>query len=521
MNGAKRAAENAIRELAARPFVFSAQEVASLADLTRDAPAVEEALRRRCLNQSVVFLGGHLHTDTPRRYFLGRDPALRWWCRYTVRLARLGIHRLSPPQLQSAMALSFDRRGWNALPDNLLKIGRQTGMVAEGCAPDSLVFPWATLLQTNPACEEAFRLMFFHRAPPNDLKGLTLGTILDKTLARLPEKQADVMRKRYGLDGERATLAQLGQHYRVTRERIRQIQSKASRQIAQPSFQLALWWAFIADFMRDGCELVIPGARLTPKRRFLHKMIRLDAQPVRELDVRIIGPARGIGAYRDSLRRDRRAESTDANDRCTAADELSFLPARSRQQLIVLEEQRREKQIAKNMSGMILKALRSLGRAAHYGEIAERCNELFPDNRKSTHHWHAALSRFAGEEKFGIVWIGAKGVYGLKEHGYWRPAESLYQSIPRIVREQFAKTRRPVPFDAVLRELSALRREFNRGSVQIVLSFSDQIEKINGDGYLPASAAPAVADAESKYDIAAAMRAFTSFERQENRAEDE
>ena len=516
--GAKYAAENAIRELATRPFVFSAHEVARLADLSRGAPAVDNALRISCLNQNIMFLGD-LHAGASRGYFLGRNPALRWWCGYTLRLARLGINRLRPPQLQAAMALALDRRGWKALPANLLHLGRQTGMVADGGAPEALVFPWATLLQANPAGVEAYRLMFFHQSPPDGLRGLTLDTILDDLLAQLPEQQADIMRKRYGLDGARLTLAQLGAHYHVTRERIRQIQNNASRHIAQSPFQLALWWAFIADFMRGGCALLIPNSQLTPKRRFLYAMIRLDATPVPEFDAQIIGPANHVKDYRECLRRDRH-EAADVDGRSAAADALPFLPARELQRLGDMEEQLREKRAGKNMPRMIVKALRSLGRAAHYTEITQTCNALFPDNQKSTRSWHNALSLYAkpGKEEFGIVWIGVKGVYGLKEHGYFRPAEGLYQSIPRIVREQFARTQRPVSFEAVVREVSKQRREFNHSSVKMALAFSDQIKKAN-HGYLPAPAAPAAA--ESKYDIPAALQAFTSSKRQENESEDE
>lgn len=495
MRGARRAAEHAIRELAARPFVFSAHEVAALADLTRDAPAVEEALRMRCLRRDIVLLGG---ARAGRRGFLGRDPALRWWCRYTARLARLGINRLTPAQLRAAMALAFDRRGWDALPANLLDIGRQAGMVADG-ASDALVFPWAVLLQTNPACFEAYQSMFFHQSPPDGLRGVTLDTILDKALARLPERQGDIMRKRCGLDGEFFTLERLGARHQVTRERIRQIQTKASRQIAQPSFQLALWWAFVSDFMRGGCSLVIPDAQLTPQRRFLYKTIKLNASPVSKLNLQVIGPAQEITDYCKSLRRDSLDEA--------AADAPPFLSERDRETLVIAEKEYREKRTAKSMSRMILKALRELKRAAHYTEIADRCNELFPENERSAHNWHAALSRFAGEQKFGIVWIGRKGMYGLKEHGYSRPAEGLFAVVPRIVREQFAATNRPVSLEAVLRELSKQRREFKPNSVAMVLIFSDQIEKKNNN-YIPA--APEDAGAESKYDISAAMRAFTA-----------
>jgi len=511
MNGAQQAAQHAVRELAARPFVFSAQEVAALADLARDAPAVEEALRMRCLRRDIVLVGG------ARRRFLGQAPALRWWCRYAAHLARLGINRLSSAQLRAAMALALDRRRWDALPAGLLDIGRRMGMVANG-GGDALVFPWAALLQTNPACLEGFEMMFHHQTPPKHLRGLTLDTILGDVLAQLSEREADVLRKRHGLDGERVTLARLGAHYQVTRERIRQIERKATAKIMQSNMRRKLWWAFVADFMQSGVSLVISDAQLTPQRRFLYKMVDLNAQPVAEFNVRIIGPARHIEAYRDFLRRDLLDES-EADGRLAAEKALSFMPARDLTRIVRAQQQQRGIRIAKSAPRMIQKALRALGRAAHYTEIAQTCNRLFPEHERSARNCHAALLRFAGQEKFGIVWVGRKGMYGLKEHGYSRPAEGLYAAVERIVREQFAATNRPAPFEAVLQALSKQRREFNPGSVAMALAFSGRIEKTD-NGYLPAAApnktvAESKTAAESNYDIATAMRAFTGQEGEE------
>lgn len=56
---------------------------------------------------------------------------------------------------------------------------------------------------------------------------------LDETLQCLTEREADVMRLRFGLDDDNdQTLEQIGQIYGVTRERIRQIEAKAFRKLA-------------------------------------------------------------------------------------------------------------------------------------------------------------------------------------------------------------------------------------------------------------------------------------------------
>ncbi len=55
---------------------------------------------------------------------------------------------------------------------------------------------------------------------------------LRTAVARLPERERDVIRLRYGLDGEPLSLAQVGARLGVTRERVRQIEEHALEQLS-------------------------------------------------------------------------------------------------------------------------------------------------------------------------------------------------------------------------------------------------------------------------------------------------
>ncbi len=55
-------------------------------------------------------------------------------------------------------------------------------------------------------------------------------------LTKMPERQADVLRRRFGIGHPTdMTLEQIGQIYGVTRERIRQIETKALRELRHSS----------------------------------------------------------------------------------------------------------------------------------------------------------------------------------------------------------------------------------------------------------------------------------------------
>lgn len=59
---------------------------------------------------------------------------------------------------------------------------------------------------------------------------------LERALALLTERERDVVALRFGLrgDGTPQTLEEVGRHLRVTRERVRQIESKAMGKLRSP-----------------------------------------------------------------------------------------------------------------------------------------------------------------------------------------------------------------------------------------------------------------------------------------------
>ena len=59
---------------------------------------------------------------------------------------------------------------------------------------------------------------------------------IEDALSALTEREASVLRLRFGLkDGRSRTLQEIGEHFDVTRERIRQIEAKALRKLRQPT----------------------------------------------------------------------------------------------------------------------------------------------------------------------------------------------------------------------------------------------------------------------------------------------
>jgi len=73
-------------------------------------------------------------------------------------------------------------------------------------------------------------------APADAASYLLLREQLDEVLDTLSPRERDVLRLRFGLDdGRPRTLEEVGQIFKVTRERIRQIEAKALRKLRHPS----------------------------------------------------------------------------------------------------------------------------------------------------------------------------------------------------------------------------------------------------------------------------------------------
>jgi RNA polymerase primary sigma factor len=73
-------------------------------------------------------------------------------------------------------------------------------------------------------------------SPPDTVIHINLREQIEEALKSLTEREAKVLKMRFALgDGDEHTLEEVGQQFKVTRERIRQIEAKALRKLKHPS----------------------------------------------------------------------------------------------------------------------------------------------------------------------------------------------------------------------------------------------------------------------------------------------
>lgn len=110
-------------------------------------------------------------------------------------------------------------------------------------------------------------------------------------------------------------------------------------------------------------------------------------------------------------------------------------------------------------------ALRRIGRPAHYTEVAEMCIQIWPEETWSAHNVHAILSR----QEYDVVWIGCRGTFALRQWGYDRPGEPLFDTVAEIVRTKYEETGRPVPYAVIVAEVGKRQRLVNPASIALAV----------------------------------------------------
>ncbi len=148
-------------------------------------------------------------------------------------------------------------------------------------------------------------------------------------------------------------------------------------------------------------------------------------------------------------------------------------------------------------------ALRSIGRPAHFSEVTEVHNSLFPDRPASENSVHAALCL----EELGIVWIGVRGTFALKEWGYRHPSKGLYESVAEIARRKFKETGKPVPFTVIVAEMGKYRRIVRQASLIFAVHLNPNLQQVSKNRFVP-KAAGKNNDEFSKHELDKVLREF-------------
>ena len=126
----------------------------------------------------------------------------------------------------------LERRAFSAEETDSLVHAALDGAPLERRAREGLTMRFAGIAVSHPGAMPADVLAAFVAPPPPPLPPpADPQTLIAPLLDALDERSRDIVKRRFGLEGERETLEEIGATYQVTRERIRQLERKALRRL--------------------------------------------------------------------------------------------------------------------------------------------------------------------------------------------------------------------------------------------------------------------------------------------------
>lgn len=458
---------------------LSLEEILDLAHPGIDCEVLQDALKS---DTRFISLDG---SSTGQAYFVSKKELFLWFARLTRRLAKVNQNRLNEQQLAGLMnSLSASGR-WDVLPVEVVEFGQGFGFIGHAYTPGQFVFPLAHILSLIPedikkmsysALESIFRQQDFDTSssPP-------IHQIVDEALSCFEQKVRQIVQARAGLGKSgKKTLQQIGDELHLTRERIRQLEGKFWKGLKKPAIKRVFIVALLYDIIRNHGSLIIEADSTdAPIRQFIAICVDIPQARLPHSKLFVIGAAaadipalKSTGWFPEEIDIDTVSTRLDS----TAGLCLNDQDIRTIAEIIV---RFRRKQCTKGQKAYL--ALRAIGRHADATEITEVYNSLFPESISTKRNLHAVLNR----EEYGVVYIGVRSTFALKEWGYEHPEKPLFDTVAEIVNKKFKETGSPVPFEVIIAEIGKYRKVVRPASLAIAAYCNPALQCVSKNHFMP------------------------------------
>jgi len=433
-------------------------------------------------------------TPNGETYFIPDTALFRWYSNFTLRLAQASSFKLTQEGLVSAMHPLVAGVSFETPPSPVIDFGKRFGFIDEAPIPGSYVFPMASVI----SCMSAHNIRLTTELLESFVDIEKRGSILNQTLVEtveigfntLSEQQVRVLKGREGLTPKgKMTLEEIGAEMHVTRERIRQIEASIWKRLRHPSSPAMRQFlvAFLIEVMHKQGSLIVKEHSLDARMiMFLAKCLSIPSMKLKHTDLVVLGSSskhlallnvskRGIpDQFPDYLNYEFIIEQlgTLGGFYLTATDSFILAAATSNKRLHQLDKGQR-----------VYLALRENREPAHFSVITEQYNSMFPDDESSERAIHGIL----GRELYGVVWVGSKGLYGLKEWGNERPTDTLFNTATEIVTKRYLETGEPVPESFISMELGKYRYSVDSTSLLHVTHGNADLRVVLGRAFVPAT----------------------------------
>lgn len=429
-----------------------------------------------------------MDSEPSQKYHFTLDSTLfRLFSNLNIRLAETKVFQLTERQVAFVMNHLRTAGRWHSPPSEAIRWAQSLGLISLCRTSGLYAFPLAKILSHMTPSSIRIVNDVLAEIGRNQIWKYPLDKLVTESIqegfSMFRKKVAFIVQSREALfAGKRKTLEQLGATFHFTRERIRQLEKEfwVSQRSHRPRKRRPFLSALLFDFISESGSLIFGvNSSRTRLRRFLAKAAGVPIVKLREIGLVTLGMMpEEITLLLSSIRFPEEIDPDAIRNilECQGRIPLVEKDIQSLAESLDLYHQQHLTVVKRAYL-----ALRSIGKPAHYSEIAKVYNSLWPSLASSEHNIHAALSR----QQLNVVWIGIHGTYALKDWGYERPSKKLYEAIAEIVQERYKKTGVPVPLTVIRAEIGKYRKAVNPNSLAIATHLNPCLQCISKDTFKP------------------------------------
>jgi len=322
----------------------------------------------------------------------------------------------------------------------------------------------------------------------------------EDAVTSLTKRERDILLKRYFVEKPQS-LKTIGQYYGLSRERIRQIETEVLTKLRENGLHIAFLYELFKLRLPNILQIeqliaINQNLGITSKNPF--SLIRITTKIINK----IMGNAADFNFHslgnkflylqyynypdisRLSIEKwiDKTEIPKEEFRNYLISERFCFLAEDELEILYSYFSEQHKQYHGKRhlLKDLIIKSLKSIDCPAHYSDITEKVREIGGEKYRncSDNSVHSALNRY---DEF--VWVGKRGVYGLKERGLLPPDRHLEDQIHSILRNSES----PLSKENIAIELSKQRPYFTKTSLDLILSISDKIIKTPDNLYRTAN----------------------------------
>lgn len=460
---------------------FTLEDLSNFAEPDSDSELIKHAL----LTDSRFILLNKENSN--RKYFVPKRRLFQWFCQLNLKLAQAKQVRLSKHQLAILTSFLCIHERWDTPPVEVIQFGKQFGFIGNTCTENQYIFPLAYILSFMSYSLSEVTVKYIIKEISSDTIDVNFSfrhlaqKLIQEKFSYFTKRECYIIKAREGLlTGKKMTLEWIGIHYGITRERVRQIESKFWYKLRHPVHVPTFSRALIYNVMsKQGSLIVTANSSEALTINFLAKCAGVPYVKLPRINLAI------LGALPEDITLPKSKRSIlDDIDLTSMINRWgkecrTCLVKRDLQLLAENIVQFRIRYLDKIQK--VYLALRTIGKPAHSAKITEIYNSLFPDQPATEHNIHAMLSH----EKYGVVWVGIHSTFALKEWGYEHPSATLFDTVSKIVEEKYKETTRPVSFEIIVAEMGKYRQFVRNSSLTIASLCNPNLRRIGKNFFIP------------------------------------